>query len=61
MCGFQDIELTWFKSYLHDSQELVSFQPEISEYLDIKWRTARFSVIVPILFLVFINDIFISL
>ena len=36
MCGFQDIELTWFKTYIHNRQQLVSFQQETSEYLDIK-------------------------
>ena len=36
MYGFQGVELTLFKSYLYNRQQLVSFQQEISEYLDIK-------------------------
>ena len=44
MYEFQDVEPTWFKSYLHNRQLLVSFQQKTSEYLDIKkWRTARVS------------------
>ena len=35
MYRFQDIELNWFKRYLHNRQQL-SFQQETSEYLYIK-------------------------
>ena len=41
MYGFQDVELTWFKSYLHNRQQLVSFQQVTSEYLDIKKMAYR--------------------
>ena len=56
MYGFQDIELNWFKSYLHNRQQLVSFQQETSKYLDINNCVSQVSVVGPILFLLFIND-----
>ena len=55
MYGFQDVELTWFKSYLYNRQQLVSFQQETSEYLDIKNGVPQGSVLGPILFLLFIK------
>ena len=51
MYGFQDVELTCFKSYLYNRQHLVSFRQETSEYLDIKNGVPQGSVLGPILFL----------
>jgi hypothetical protein len=56
--GIKGVALEWFKSYLSDRSQCVDINGSISEFKRILMSVLQGSSLGPILFLVFINDIY---
>ena len=56
-CGVRGVTLSWIKSYYQNRKQRVHFAGTFSDMLDILLGVLQGSVLGPILFLIFINDI----
>ena len=55
--GIRETALSWFTSYLTNRFQYVSIDGNNSSYLQIKCGVTQGSILVPLLFIVYINDI----
>ena len=56
--GIIDIELNWFKSYLTDRQQLVKCNGKLSKLMNLSTGIPQGTILGPILFVLYANDIF---
>ena len=54
--GFSDHTIKWFKSYLSNRKFTVNLENSFFEVLSILWRMPQGSILGPLLFLIYVND-----
>lgn len=55
--GIRGTSLSWFKSYIHNRKQFTLFNGESSDLLDIKCGVPQGSILGPLLFILYVNDI----
>ena len=55
--GIKDTALKWFTSYLTNRQQYVAFNDEISDHTNISTGVPQGSILGPLLFIIYMNDI----
>ena len=55
--GIKNKELLWFRNYLTNRRQCVDLEGDVSSWIDVKLGVPQGSILGPILFLIYVNDI----
>jgi hypothetical protein len=56
-CGFYDLSISWFRNYLTRRQQSIQIESSFSEFVSVPWGVTQGSILGPLLYLIFINEL----